>query len=51
MPSPMADFMRREREGSTLMGRVDLPVVELTVNVDLTLGNVSGQIGDGVGDI
>jgi hypothetical protein len=30
---------------------VDLPVVQLPVNVDLTLGDVTGQIGDWMGDV
>ena len=32
-------------------GRVNLPVVQLAVDVDLPLGNVAGQIGDGMGDV
>jgi hypothetical protein len=31
--------------------RVDTLVVKLTVNEDLALGNVTGQIGDGVSNI
>uniref|UniRef100_A0A182QVN8 Uncharacterized protein n=1 Tax=Anopheles farauti TaxID=69004 RepID=A0A182QVN8_9DIPT len=31
--------------------RVDLTIVQLTVDVDLTLGNVTGQIGNRMGDI
>ena len=30
---------------------IDLSVVELTVDVDLTLGDVAGQIRDGVSDV
>ena len=32
-------------------GRVDLSVVKLSIDEDLTLRDVSGKIGDGVGDI
>lgn len=39
------------QRGQNVDRRVDLPVVELTVDKDLTLGNVSSQIGDGVGDV
>uniref|UniRef100_A0A2M4D215 Putative secreted protein n=1 Tax=Anopheles darlingi TaxID=43151 RepID=A0A2M4D215_ANODA len=31
--------------------RIDLSVVQLTIDVDLTLGNVTGQIGNRMGDI
>ncbi len=37
--------------GEDVDGRIDLPVVQLTVNVDLALGDVAGQIGDGVSDV
>mmetsp|Transcript_45814 Transcript_45814/g.114867 ORF Transcript_45814/g.114867 Transcript_45814/m.114867 type:complete len:213 (-) Transcript_45814:915-1553(-) len=40
----------RER-GEHVDGRVDLPVVELAVDVDLALGNVAGEVGDGVRDV
>ena len=32
-------------------GRVDLFVVELPVDEDLSLSNVASEVGDGVGDI
>ena len=32
-------------------GRVDLLVVELSVDEDLSLGDVAGQIGNWMGDI
>ena len=31
--------------------RADTLVVQLSVNEDLTLGDVTGQIGDGMGDV
>lgn len=40
----------RER-GKNVDRGVDTLVVELTVNEDLALGNVTSQIGDRVGDV
>ena len=40
----------RER-GQHVDRRVDLPVVQLPVDVDLALGNVARQVGDGVRDV
>lgn len=40
----------RER-GEDVDGRVDALVVQLAVDEDLALGDVAGQIGDGVGDV
>ena len=37
--------------GQHVDGRVDLPVVQLAVHVDLTLGDVASQIGDRMGDV
>lgn len=37
--------------GEDVDGRVDLLVVELSVNEDLSLCDVSGKVGDGVGDV
>ena len=37
--------------GQDVDGRVDTLVVKLTVNEDLALGDVTGKIGNGVGDI
>ena len=32
-------------------GWIDVPVVQLTIDVDLSFGNVASQIGDRMGDI
>ena len=40
----------RER-GQHVDGREDLPVVQLPVNVDLTLCNIACQVRDGVSDV
>ena len=39
------------QRGQHVDGRIDLTVVQLTVDVDLALRNVSSEIGDGVSDI
>ena len=37
--------------GQDVDGWVDLPVVQLSVHVDLSLGDVASEIGNGVGDV
>lgn len=45
-------FLHETREGGEDVNRrVDLLVVELSVDEDLTFGDVAGQIGNGMGDI
>ena len=39
------------QRGKYVDGREDLPVVHLTVDVDLPLGDVAGQVRDGVSDV
>ena len=37
--------------GQDVDGRVNLPVVQLSVHVDLSLGDVASEIGNGVSDV
>lgn len=51
--SPIRNELRERDNAPTqrtkhLNGRVDLAVVELSVNVDLSFGNVASQVGNGV---
>ena len=45
-------FLHETREGRKHVdGRIDLFVVELSIDEDLTFGNVSSQIRNGMGDV
>ena len=37
--------------GEDVDGRIDLLVVELSIDEDLSFSDVSGQIGNGMGDV
>lgn len=45
-------FLHETRKGRKHVdGRVDLLVVELSVDEDLSFGDVAGKIGDGMGNV
>lgn len=44
-------FHETRERGEDVDGRVDALVVQLAVDEDLALGDVAGQIGNGVGDV